>query len=173
MGRRRKRGADVHGVVLVDKPAGMTSHDVVAVLRRAYGTSRIGHTGTLDPAATGLLVVCVGDMTRFASRLTGMDKRYRGELALGASTTTDDAEGDVVNEGEVTPDALREACDALLAMVGPLEQRPPAVSAIRVNGVRAHQLVREGHDVEIPSRQVEIFDAVSYTHLTLPTICSV
>ena len=158
MGRRRKRGADVHGVVLVDKPAGMTSHDVVAVLRRAYGTSRIGHTGTLDPAATGLLVVCVGDMTRFASRLTGMDKRYRGELALGASTTTDDAEGDVVYEGEVTPAALREACAALVAMVGPLEQRPPAVSAIRVNGVRAHQLVREGHDVEIPSRQVEIFD---------------
>lgn len=157
MGRRRKRGADVHGVVLVDKPAGPTSHDVVGDLRRAFDTPRVGHTGTLDPAATGLLVVCIGDMTRFAERLTGLDKRYRGTLQLGATTRSDDAQGEVVTRQDVTPSHVAAARQALLDMTGPIEQRPPAVSAIRIDGKRAHARVRAGESVEIPTRQVEIY----------------
>lgn len=155
------RGDVVDGVVLVDKPAGWTSHDVVARLRRMYGTRRVGHAGTLDPAATGLLLVGVGRATRLLTHLVGLDKSYAATFRLGASTVTDDAEGEVISRADprVVGDLEEEAVDGALAhFVGELDQIPSAVSAVRVNGVHAYARVRAGEAVSIPSRRVRIAD---------------
>jgi tRNA pseudouridine55 synthase len=144
------------GLLVVDKPAGWTSHDVVARVRRLAGTRRVGHAGTLDPMATGVLVLGVERATRLLGHLTLHDKRYDATVAFGATTTTDDAEGEVVataDASSVTEAAVREAAAAL---TGDVEQVPPGVSAISVGGVRSYARVRRGETVELPARRVTV-----------------
>lgn len=143
------------GVVLVDKPKGITSHDAVDVVRRALGTRRVGHAGTLDPMATGLLVMGVGRATRLLRFLSGLEKEYEGTGRLGVETDTLDAEGEVVREAPVAIDegALRAAMSSL---TGEIEQRPPAYSAVRVEGERLYRSARRGERVEAPTRRVRV-----------------
>jgi len=146
------------GLVVVDKPAGLTSHDVVARVRRLAGTRKVGHAGTLDPMATGVLVLGVNRATRLLGHLTLTDKAYDATVRLGATTVTDDAEGDVVSTTPadgVTDDALRAA---LRPLTGEIEQVPSAVSAVKVDGRRAYKRVREGEQVELPARPVTVHE---------------
>lgn len=144
------------GLVVVDKPAGMTSHDVVARLRKIMSTRKVGHAGTLDPMATGVLVTGVNRGTKFLAHLVAATKAYDATIRLGASTTTDDAEGDVVAVREATSVSDLDIAAAVAELTGDLMQRPAAVSAIKVAGKRAHERVRSGEDVEIPARPVRV-----------------
>lgn len=146
----------IDGVLVIDKPPGWTSHDVVARCRRLLGQRRVGHAGTLDPAATGVLVVGAGRATRLLRFVTGLPKRYHGEVVLGRSTSTLDAEGEVTacfDMGSVTLDQVREAAAAL---TGRIMQVPPMVSAVRVGGRRLHELARAGAEVERQARPVTV-----------------
>nr|WP_238358608.1 tRNA pseudouridine(55) synthase TruB [Micromonospora fiedleri] len=134
----------------------MTSHDVVARLRRLARTRRVGHGGTLDPMATGVLVIGVGRATRLLTYVIGADKTYAATIRLGQSTVTDDAEGDVISTapaGELTDEAIRAALGAL---AGEIDQVPSAVSAIKINGQRAYKRVRDGEAVDLPARRVTV-----------------
>jgi len=149
-------GVSPDGVVVLDKPRGPTSHDMVDVVRRVLRTRRVGHTGTLDPMATGVLPVCVGQATRLAQFLAESEKSYRAEARLGFATSTDDLGGDPLGErcdGQVAIERLREA---LAELVGPLDQVPPAFSAKRVDGIRAYQRARTGEAVRVPSSRVTV-----------------
>jgi tRNA pseudouridine55 synthase len=146
------------GALLVDKPAGPTSHDVVAVVRRALGRgSRVGHAGTLDPFATGLLVVLWGRSTRLAPYLTGLDKRYRVVAQLGVRSDTGDRDGVLTPvEGAVMPGRAQLA-ELAATFVGEIDQVPPTASAIHIDGRRAHELHRAGETVVMPSRTVQVY----------------
>ena len=151
------------GIVIVDKPAGMTSHDVVSRCRRIFGTRKVGHAGTLDPMATGVLVIGIERATKILGLLSGTSKSYAATIRLGRTTTTDDAEGEVVQDisaAEVTDDAINAGVAVLR---GEISQRPSTVSAIKVGGKRAYQLVREGQEVELAARTVRIdrFDVLA------------
>lgn len=149
-------GAWGNGLVVVDKPAGITSHDVVARIRRMAGTRKVGHAGTLDPMATGVLVVGINRATRLLGHLLLTDKGYDATVRLGVSTTTDDAEGEVIETKPVdaiTDEAVRAA---LANMVGEIDQVPSAVSAIKIDGKRAYERVRAGEEVQIAPRRVTI-----------------
>ncbi|WP_050580995.1 tRNA pseudouridine(55) synthase TruB [Salinispora cortesiana] len=144
------------GLIVVDKPGGMTSHDVVARVRRLARTRRVGHGGTLDPMATGVLVLGVGRATRLLTYVIGAGKSYTATIRLGQATVTDDAEGDVISSapaGQVTEEAVRVA---LAAQTGAVDQVPSAVSAIKIDGQRAYRRVREGASVDLPPRRVTI-----------------
>jgi tRNA pseudouridine55 synthase len=146
------------GLVVVDKPSGMTSHDVVARVRRLAGTRKVGHAGTLDPMATGVLLVGVDRATRLLGHLTLTEKAYDATVRLGAATTTDDAEGETVSTASVahlTEDDVRSAAGAF---VGAIEQKPSAVSAVKVDGKRAYARVRAGEDVDLPARSVTVHE---------------
>lgn len=149
---------------MVDKPAGMTSHDVVARLRRIFGTRRVGHAGTLDPMATGVLVAGVERGTKFLAHLVATTKSYDATIRLGAATTTDDAEGEVISSGDATSISAEQVLAGMAELTGDIMQRPASVSAIKIGGRRAHELVRSGEDVEIPARPVTImrFDAHAF-----------
>lgn len=154
------------GVLVVDKDQGMTSHDVVARVRRLCATRKVGHAGTLDPMATGVLVLGIGRATRLLRWLTGGFKTYEATMRLGVSTSTDDAEGHVVSSAGCSG-LTDEALEAALAPLrGDIEQVPSAVSAIKVDGRRAYALVREGHQVELAARpvRVERLDVVGVPH---------
>lgn len=144
------------GVLVVDKPAGMTSHDVVARIRRIAGTRRVGHTGTLDPAATGVLVVCIGRATRLVTALQAGTKTYAAVARLGVTTSSDDLDGEVL--ATTSAAALDEStvCGALSAFHGTIDQVPPMVSAIRIDGERLHERARRGEVVDRPPRRVII-----------------
>lgn len=145
------------GFVIIDKPSGMTSHDVVAKLRKKFATKRVGHAGTLDPMATGVLVVGINNATKFLQYITEGKKRYLATIRLGQSTTTDDREGDVIESRvceSVSDEAIR---DSLSSQVGTIMQKPSKVSAIKIAGERAYDLVRQGKDVDIPAREVTIY----------------
>jgi tRNA pseudouridine55 synthase len=147
---------DVDGLIVVDKPGGMTSHDVVARVRRLARTRRVGHGGTLDPMATGVLIIGVNRATRLLTYVIGAQKSYAATIRLGEATVTDDAEGDVTATASVdgiTDDAIRAG---LAAQTGEIDQVPSAVSAIKINGERAYKRVRDGEDVEIPARRVTV-----------------
>jgi tRNA pseudouridine55 synthase len=149
-------GINTAGIVVVDKPAGMTSHDVVGRCRRLFGTRKVGHAGTLDPMATGVLVVGVERGTKILGLLTATDKSYAATIRLGQTTSTEDAEGEVlqtVSAEDVTSAAIDEAVARLR---GDIDQVPSAVSAIKVDGQRAYKLVREGKTVDLPERRVRI-----------------
>jgi tRNA pseudouridine55 synthase len=150
------KDAEIHGVLVVDKPMGPTSHDVVAWARRALGTRAVGHAGTLDPMATGVLVLAIGEGTKLVPYLTLDEKEYELELVLGSETDTLDAQGEVVETAPVP--ALDEARvrSVLDGFLGPQEQRPPAYSAIKVDGVALHKRARRGEDVQAPLRQVTV-----------------
>lgn len=153
----RRRPPKVHGVVVVDKPAGVTSHDVVAVLRRRLGERRVGHAGTLDPDATGVLVVGVGHATRLLRFVTDSRKRYTGEVVLGVSTSTLDASGDVLATEDMSAVTFEQARAAAARLTGEIEQVPPMVSALKQGGVRLYELARRGIDVERPPRRVTVY----------------
>jgi tRNA pseudouridine55 synthase len=144
------------GLVVVDKPGGMTSHDVVARVRRLAGTRKVGHAGTLDPMATGVLVLGVNRATRLLGHLMLTEKAYDATIRLGVATTTDDAEGEVVETRSTA--ALDEATvrASLAEFVGEIDQVPTAVSAIKVDGKRAYQRVRDGEDVQLAARRVTV-----------------
>ncbi|MGO3886290.1 MAG: tRNA pseudouridine(55) synthase TruB [Mycetocola sp.] len=147
------------GVILVDKPQGLTSHDVVTRVRRAAGTRKVGHAGTLDPMATGLLVVGINSSTRLLTYLVGADKRYEATITLGATTSSDDAEGEFLTRSDAALVAAvtDEAIDAGVAeLTGDINQVPNAVSAIKVDGRRAYDRARAGEDVVLASRPVTI-----------------
>jgi tRNA pseudouridine55 synthase len=148
------------GLVVVDKPAGMTSHDVVARVRRLAGTRKVGHAGTLDPMATGVLVLGVNRATRLLGHLMLTEKAYDATVRLGVATTTDDAEGKVaavVSTADVDPAAVRAV---LAGFIGDIEQVPTAVSAIKVDGKRAYQRVRDGEEVALQARPVTVHELV-------------
>ncbi len=144
------------GLLVVDKPAGWTSHDVVARARRALGTKKVGHAGTLDPMATGVLVLGVGRATRLLTYVVGADKEYLATIRLGQSTNSDDADGQVVASLGATAVDSQALARALAGLTGPIEQRPSAVSAIKVDGKRAYARVRAGEEVELAARPVTV-----------------
>jgi tRNA pseudouridine55 synthase len=147
------------GILLVDKPGGMTSHDVVARGRKRLGTRRVGHAGTLDPMATGLLVLGTGSATRLLTYLVGLDKTYEATIRLGESTNTDDAEGESTGRFPVAfGDDELEA--GIRSLTGDLLQRPSTVSAIKVGGKRAYALARAGEEVELAARPVTVHEFV-------------
>ncbi|MGZ4115597.1 MAG: tRNA pseudouridine(55) synthase TruB [Actinomycetota bacterium] len=151
------------GIVLVDKPAGVTSHDVVDVVRRALGTRKVGHAGTLDPMATGLLVIGVGRATRLLRYLGDLEKTYQGTARLGEETDTLDAEGTVVRTAPV--DVNRGAVEAAAtSLVGASMQRPPAYSAVKVGGRKLYEAARSGETLEAEARPivVRVFEVTSY-----------
>lgn len=162
MSRRRKGDSGLTGVLLIDKEPGWTSHDVVARSRRLTGQRRIGHTGALDPMATGLLVLCLGRATRLVEYMMPGEKAYEGEIALGQETDTDDAEGQPtrsapVPEGEIDLEAVARQ------FTGEIMQTPPAYSAVKVEGRRAYALAREGEAPELQPRPVSV-TALSLEH---------
>lgn len=154
MGRPPTNSAS--GILLVDKPAGMTSHDVVSRTRRTAGTRKVGHAGTLDPMATGLLVLGINSSTRLLTFLVGLDKEYLATIRLGQSTTTDDAEGDMLattDPAHITDEAVEAA---IAQLTGDISQVPSSFSAIKVDGKRAYDLARAGESVELKSRAVTV-----------------
>lgn len=153
----RRRPPSVHGLAVVDKPAGVTSHDVVAALRRRLGERRVGHAGTLDPDATGVLLVGVGNVTRLLRFLTALGKTYTAEVVFGTETSTLDASGTVTAVhamGDLDIDRLRDL--VVEHLMGPIMQVPPMVSALKVDGRRLHELAREGVEVEREPRPVTV-----------------
>lgn len=157
---RRKGSGDIHGLLLVDKPEGMTSFDVVARLRGLFRTRRIGHTGTLDPMATGLMAVLLGQATKLSPFITATRKAYTATVRLGVTTDTFDADGQVTFEAPhdtvegLTQDDILTALDHFK---GRITQRPPAFSAIKVDGERLYERARRGEDVVVPERNVEVY----------------
>jgi tRNA pseudouridine55 synthase len=146
----------VDGLVVVDKPAGMTSHDVVSRLRKRFGQKRVGHAGTLDPGATGVLLVGLGRATRLLRFLSDLGKSYEGEVVLGTATTTLDDEGDVVQQWPMADVTLVQAREAAATLTGDILQVPPMVSAVKVGGRRLHELARAGVEVERDPRPVRV-----------------
>jgi tRNA pseudouridine55 synthase len=146
------------GLVIVDKPGGMTSHDVVARIRRLAGTRRVGHAGTLDPMATGVLVVGVGKATRMLGYLARAEKRYEATIRLGQSTSSDDAEGKVTGTAPAGALTRGQIAAAAAALTGDITQVPPAVSAVKVGGQRAYRLARAGAAPELAPRPVTVYE---------------
>lgn len=156
MARSRGGTSGPDGLAVVDKPTGWTSHDVVAKARKLLGTRRVGHSGTLDPDATGVLLLGVGRVTRLLRFLDVHRKTYVGELVLGVETSTLDASGEVVATHDMAGVTLADVRAAATAFTGPIEQVPPMVSAVKVGGRRLHQLAREGVEVERAARSVVV-----------------
>ena len=155
----RRRPPTRHGLVIVDKPSGMTSHDVINILRKQLGERRIGHAGTLDPDATGVLLVGVGYVTRLLTFLSGLDKTYTGQIVLGTATSTLDGSGTITATHDmsgVTIDQIKRV--VAKKFVGEIKQIPPMVSALKVDGVRLHELARQGIEVERNERTLTIYD---------------
>ncbi len=160
MGRRRRSTSDLEGVLIVDKPVGPTSHDVVQRVRRATGQSRIGHTGTLDPAATGVLVLCLGRTTKLVRFLQAGTKTYAARMVLGVETDSQDADGQVIATADASVIDERALCEALALQQGDILQVPPMVSAVKVDGERLHEKARRGEIVEREQRSVTVHDLV-------------
>lgn len=164
------------GILIVDKPAGITSHDVVDEVRRRLRMRRVGHAGTLDPMATGVLVVLVGKATKLASRYLNEEKEYLADIRLGISTDTGDGDGAVVRQEETAPFPLEEIFSLLRKFEGDIWQNPPPYSAIHYKGRRLYEWAREGKRFEGPPRQIRIdrMDLVKYQHPTIKIhlVCS-
>lgn len=157
------------GLMLVDKPSGWTSHDVVNFVRRRFGFKKVGHCGTLDPSATGLLILVVGYATKIADYLTKDHKVYRTTLTLGASTSSHDADGEIVDEkpfSDITEDSIREV---LLAYQGSQMQIPPMVSALKKGGKKLYELARKGIEIERDPREITIYD-LTINSINIPNI---
>ncbi|WP_309614954.1 tRNA pseudouridine(55) synthase TruB [Salinibacterium sp.] len=147
------------GILLVDKPQGITSHDVVARARKSIGTRKVGHAGTLDPMATGLLVLGVNNSTRLLTWIVGLDKEYTATIRLGAASNTDDADGDLgqrVDAAALAAVSAEAIATEVAALTGPISQRPSSVSAIKVDGTRAYTLVRAGEEIVLAERPVTV-----------------
>jgi tRNA pseudouridine55 synthase len=151
------------GILLLDKPQGPTSHDLVARTRRSLGTRKVGHAGTLDPMATGLMILGVGSSTRLLTYLVGLDKDYEATIRLGQSTTTDDAEGEVTSGADASGVTDAAIAAAIADLTGEIAQVPSSFSAIKVDGRRSYDRARAGEDVDLPARRVTVtaFDVLS------------
>ncbi|MEU1669143.1 tRNA pseudouridine(55) synthase TruB [Streptomyces sparsogenes] len=160
----RARSAAQDGLVVVDKPAGFTSHDVVARMRRLAGTRRVGHAGTLDPMATGVLVVGVEKATRLLGHLALTEKEYEATIRLGQTTVTDDAEGEITSATGAAGTALSAVETGIAALTGDILQVPSKVSAIKIDGKRSYARAREGEDFEIPARPVTVSSFALHAH---------
>lgn len=163
MGRGATTGPGLSGILVVDKPTGWTAHDVVARVRRLAGTRRVGHAGTLDPMATGVLLLGGGRATRLLTHLVLTSKAYDATVCLGASTVTDDAEGEVLERRDAAGVTDADLLAAVARLTGPVLQVPSAVSAVKVRGVRSYARVRAGEDVALAARPVTVsrFDVVA------------
>lgn len=155
----------MNGIIVVNKPLGKTSHDMVYFMRRLTGIKKIGHTGTLDPDAAGVLPVCIGNATKVADMLTLSDKRYRAELTLGKTTDTQDASGKVLTQRTVNVSA-EDIADAVMRFVGEIEQIPPMYSAVKQNGKKLYELARQGIEVERKKRKITIHE-INITEIDL------
>ena len=144
------------GLILVDKPAGWTSHDVVARIRKVAGTRKVGHAGTLDPMATGMLVIGFNKATRLLTYIVDTTKTYRATIRLGHNTTTDDADGEIIQTRYANAVTTNDITSAVTGLIGTIQQVPSAVSAIKIGGKRAYQRVRDGETVDIPAREVTV-----------------
>lgn len=158
----------MNGIVIIDKPKGVTSHDVVGMMRKRFGTRRVGHTGTLDPMATGVLPICIGNACRAADMLIGSDKRYTAEFMLGKTTDTLDTEGRVTGEYDVavTEEQIR---DAIGKFVGEILQIPPMYSAIKKDGKKLYELARKGEEIEREARKITIF-SIDIVNINIPYV---
>jgi len=146
----------MNGIIVVNKPKGKTSHDIVYIMRRLTGVRRVGHTGTLDPNATGVLPICIGNATKAAEYITDGNKAYRAEMILGTSTTTQDSSGEIVARKSVDIDNA-QIVNVVNSFVGAIKQVPPMYSAVKVNGKKLYELARAGQEIERKSRTIEIF----------------
>ena len=146
-----------NGLAVVDKEAGWTSHDVVARCRRIFGQRRVGHAGTLDPDATGVLLVGLGRTTRLMRFLTALPKTYEAEIVLGTATSTLDASGEVTGTWDMEEVTLAQVREAAAQLTGEIEQIPPMVSAIKIDGQRLHNLARQGIEIDRPARPVTVY----------------
>lgn len=157
----KRKPSELNLLLAVDKPVGITSHDVVSKVRRAVGERRVGHAGTLDPLASGVMIVGVGQATRLLGRITLDRKGYLARIAFGSETTTDDAEGEITRTAALSENLLSPmfARQVLADFVGEQEQVPPAFSAISIDGVRSYKRARAGEDIELPARTIEVYSA--------------
>ena len=146
------------GIIIVDKPKGYTSHDVVNVVKKTLNTSKVGHTGTLDPNATGVLPVLVGKATKISKYLIEHDKTYIAELALGEKSSTGDIEGEIIERKEIPNITEEQIKNVLQKFLGKQMQTPPIYSSIKINGKKAYEYARNGQTVEIPAREIEIME---------------
>lgn len=160
--RQRNKGRDVHGILLLDKPAGITSNDALQIVKRLYDARKVGHTGSLDKTATGLLPLCFGDATKFSAYLLDADKHYQARCVLGSETATGDAAGEVLNESSVPDLHERDIENVLKDFCGEIQQVPPMYSALKHKGQRLYKLAYQGIEVERPARSVTIY----HLHLT-------
>ncbi len=159
----------LNGLLLINKPKTWTSFDVVAKIRNKLNVKKVGHTGTLDPMATGLLVLCLGKGTKLAQRLTGLDKEYVGEITLGATSNTDDAEGEIIPNTEAKKVGLKEIEQVLKQFQGDILQMPPQFSAKKIDGKRAYKMARKGEKVELKPVEITI-KAIEILDYTWPTL---
>ncbi len=167
------------GILNIDKPSGPTSHDIVAKVRRILGQKRVGHTGTLDPLATGVLVVCVGKATRLVEYLVGNDKAYSARMVLGQTTSTCDSEGEATSDTDASHISVEMVKDVLPRFTGRIQQIPPMVSAVKHNGKRLYELARKDIEVERRPREISVhrleltgFAAGSHPEVGLFVVCS-
>jgi tRNA pseudouridine55 synthase len=154
---KKRRGIPIHGWLNIDKPAGMSSAQVVGAVKRITNAQKAGHAGTLDPFATGILPVALGEATKTVSYIVSDVKDYKFTARWGQSTNTDDIDGEIMNESDSRPD-IKSIQNCLSEFIGAIWQRPPPYSAIKIDGKRAYKLARDGKDVEIPAREVVIHD---------------
>ena len=165
-----KRGeSGLSFVVGIDKPVGMTSHDVVNRCRRIFGEKRIGHTGTLDPLATGLLILCTGKKTKLIEELQGGTKVYEAEFCLGATTPSFDLETKIDKTFDISGITEQQVRDALANLCGEREQMPPVYSAVQVNGKRAYEFARKGRTVELKHKKITVYD-ITVNSIELPLV---
>jgi tRNA pseudouridine55 synthase len=166
---------DIHGILLLDKPQGLSSNQALQKARRIFEARKAGHTGSLDPLATGLLPICFGEATKIAGHLLGSRKAYAAECRLGSTTTTDDAEGETISTRAVPPLNEADIERALQTLRGRIVQTPPAYSAIKQGGVALYKRARRGEDVQVPSREVQVdrFEMTGHDgeHLRLHVEC--
>ncbi len=155
--RRRREPDPFDGILLVDKPTGWTSHDVVAKIRNHFKFSKVGHGGTLDPLATGLLVLLIGKGTKLSDRIMGGDKTYEGTMHLGVTTSSQDADGEVLEEKDASHITREQVEAAIENYLGDIEQIPPMVSAIKKDGVALYKLARKGKEIEREPRKIHVF----------------
>ena len=172
----RKLKSAISGMLIVDKPSGMTSHNVVSIIRKGTGLRRIGHTGTLDPRASGVLVVLIGPAVRLSEYMVCDKKGYEAMIRFGSVSDTYDGDGNIIQTGHEAPEDEEVIMDAMAEFVGDIVQVPPAYSAIKIHGQKAYDLARKGKEVNLTARKVTVysFDFIEYARpeLTADVICS-
>ena len=166
MGRRKNKGRNVSGVLLLDKPQGCSSNHILQKVKRLFDAAKAGHTGSLDPLATGMLPVCLGEATKISAFLLDSDKRYRLECQLGVSTNTGDAEGEVIDTQDASAITEQDVRAILPEFIGQIEQIPPMFSALKHNGERLYDLARKGIEVERKPRSITIY-SIDYISLEI------